>query len=68
MKGAPLAAFVEQAPDVIARLLATVGQTFSAQGINISEALCRAGDDGRAVNVFTFMCSDLDQLKGVMRD
>ena len=26
MKGAPLAAFVEQAPDVIARLVATVGQ------------------------------------------
>ncbi len=48
-------------------ILATVGQTFSAQGINISEANCRAGDDGRAVNVFTFLCSDLDQLKGVMR-
>ena len=48
-------------------ILATVGQTFSAQGINISEANCRAGDDGRAINLFTFMCSDLDQLKGVMR-
>jgi GTP pyrophosphokinase len=48
-------------------ILATVGQTFSAQGINISEANCRAGDDGRAVNLFTFLCSDLDQLKGVMR-
>jgi GTP diphosphokinase / guanosine-3',5'-bis(diphosphate) 3'-diphosphatase len=48
-------------------ILATVGQTFSAQGINISEANCRAGDDGRAVNLFTFMCQDLTQLKGVMR-
>ncbi len=48
-------------------ILATVGQTFSAQGINISEANCRAGDDGRAVNVFTFVCSDLTQLKSVMR-
>lgn len=48
-------------------ILATVGQTFSAQGINISEANCRAGDDGRAVNIFTFMCQDLTQLKGVMR-
>ncbi len=48
-------------------ILATVGQTFSAQGINLSEALCRAGDDGRAINVFTFPCSDLDQLKVVMR-
>ena len=48
-------------------ILATVGHTFSAQGINISEANCRAGDDGRAVNVFTFVCSDLAQLKTVMR-
>ena len=38
-------------------ILATVGHTFSEQGINISEANCRAGDDGRAVNVFTFVCS-----------
>jgi guanosine-3',5'-bis(diphosphate) 3'-pyrophosphohydrolase len=48
-------------------ILANVGQTFSGQGINISEANCRAGDDGRAVNVFTFVCSDLTQLKSVMR-
>jgi GTP pyrophosphokinase len=48
-------------------ILATVSQTFSAQSINISEANCRAGDDGRARNVFTFHCSDLDQLKGVMK-
>ena len=48
-------------------ILATVGQTFSSQGINISEANCRAGDDGRAVNIFTFTCSDLTQLKTVMK-
>lgn len=48
-------------------ILATVGQTFSAQGINISEANCRAGDDGRAINVFTFPCGDLGQLKTVMK-
>jgi GTP diphosphokinase / guanosine-3',5'-bis(diphosphate) 3'-diphosphatase len=48
-------------------ILATVGHTFSAQGINISEANCRASDDGRAINVFTFNCSDLNQLKNVMR-
>jgi len=48
-------------------ILATVGHTFSQMGINISEANCRAGDDGKAVNVFTFVCSDLNQLKGVMR-
>ncbi|MBI4952870.1 MAG: bifunctional (p)ppGpp synthetase/guanosine-3',5'-bis(diphosphate) 3'-pyrophosphohydrolase [Myxococcales bacterium] len=48
-------------------ILATVGQTFHAQGINISEATCRAGDDGRATNTFTFQCSDLAQLRGVIR-
>jgi GTP diphosphokinase / guanosine-3',5'-bis(diphosphate) 3'-diphosphatase len=48
-------------------ILANVGQTFSTQGINISEANCRAGDDGRAVNLFTFVCSDLTQLKLVMK-
>ncbi len=48
-------------------ILATVGHTFSTQGINISEANCRASDDGRAVNVFTFVCEDLNQLKTVMR-
>ena len=48
-------------------ILANVGQTFGTQGINISEANCRAGDDGRAVNLFTFVCSDLTQLKLVMK-
>jgi GTP pyrophosphokinase len=48
-------------------ILATVGRTFHELGINISEATCRAGDDGRATNTFTFLASDLSQLKGVMR-
>ena len=48
-------------------ILATVGHTFSNMGINISEANCRAGDDGKAINVFTFVCGDLSQLKNVMR-
>jgi len=48
-------------------ILANVGQTFMAQGINISEANCRAGDDGRAVNLFSFVCADLEQLKKVMK-
>ncbi len=48
-------------------LLATVSQTLSAHRINISEANCRAGDDGRAHNTFTFHCSDLSQLKNVMK-
>jgi GTP diphosphokinase / guanosine-3',5'-bis(diphosphate) 3'-diphosphatase len=48
-------------------ILATVGQTFSSQGINILEANCRTGDDGRAVNLFVFMCQDLNQLKEVIK-
>jgi GTP diphosphokinase / guanosine-3',5'-bis(diphosphate) 3'-diphosphatase len=48
-------------------ILANVGQTFMAQGINISEANCRAGDDGRAVNLFSFVCADIQQLKVVMK-
>jgi len=48
-------------------ILANVSQAFSAQKINISEANCRAGDDGRACNIFTFPCTDLGQLKSVMR-
>ena len=48
-------------------ILANVGQTFSGLGLNITEANCRAGDDGRAVNLFTFTCTDLDQLKKVMK-
>jgi GTP pyrophosphokinase len=48
-------------------ILATIGQTFHGMGINISEATCRAGDDGRAANTFTFLCGDLAQLKDVMR-
>ncbi|MCC6551445.1 MAG: bifunctional (p)ppGpp synthetase/guanosine-3',5'-bis(diphosphate) 3'-pyrophosphohydrolase [Polyangiaceae bacterium] len=48
-------------------ILATVGHAFHEQGINISEATCRASDDGRAMNTFTFLCSDLAQLKNVIR-
>jgi guanosine-3',5'-bis(diphosphate) 3'-pyrophosphohydrolase len=48
-------------------ILATVSQTFSAQSINISEANCRADDDGHARNVFTFNCSDVSQLKTVIK-
>jgi GTP pyrophosphokinase len=48
-------------------ILANVSQTFSAQKINISEANCRAQDDGRACNIFTFHVSDLNQLKNVMK-
>jgi GTP pyrophosphokinase len=48
-------------------ILASVSQTFSALKININEANCRAGDDGRAQNVFSFHVQDLLQLKNVMK-
>ncbi|MCH2109351.1 MAG: TGS domain-containing protein, partial [Polyangiaceae bacterium] len=48
-------------------ILATISQTLSTQRVNISEANCRTGDDGRAHNTFTFHCQDLLQLKGVMK-
>lgn len=48
-------------------ILATVSQTLSAHRVNISEANCRSGDDGRAHNTFTFHCTDLSQLKNVMK-
>jgi GTP pyrophosphokinase len=48
-------------------ILANLGQTFSAHGINISEANCRASDDGNAQNTFTFVATDVNQLKALMR-
>ncbi|NRA34527.1 MAG: bifunctional (p)ppGpp synthetase/guanosine-3',5'-bis(diphosphate) 3'-pyrophosphohydrolase [Polyangiaceae bacterium] len=48
-------------------ILATVGRAFSAQKINLTEAICKANEDGTAQNEFTFTCNDLAQLKTVMR-
>jgi GTP diphosphokinase / guanosine-3',5'-bis(diphosphate) 3'-diphosphatase len=48
-------------------LLAHISQTFTDQNVNISQAHCRATDDGRAVNTFKAQVKDLDQLKTVIR-
>jgi GTP pyrophosphokinase len=48
-------------------LLAHISQSFSEQGVNISQAHCRATEDGRAVNTFHASVRDLDQLKSVIR-
>ncbi|MBP6627916.1 MAG: bifunctional (p)ppGpp synthetase/guanosine-3',5'-bis(diphosphate) 3'-pyrophosphohydrolase [Kofleriaceae bacterium] len=48
-------------------LLAHLSQSFTDSGVNISQAHCRATDDGRAVNTFHASVRDLDQLKVVMR-
>ena len=48
-------------------LLAHISQSFTDQGVNISQAHCRATEDGRAVNTFHALGEDLDQLKQVIR-
>ena len=48
-------------------ILAKVSTVFTENGLNICEATCRAGDDGRAVNLFQFTVSELSRLRTVMR-
>lgn len=48
-------------------VLALMGQTFSEQDVNLSAVSSRAVEDGRSVNIFTFPCTDLTQLKVIMR-
>ncbi|HET6611264.1 MAG TPA: bifunctional (p)ppGpp synthetase/guanosine-3',5'-bis(diphosphate) 3'-pyrophosphohydrolase [Kofleriaceae bacterium] len=48
-------------------LLAHISQSFSDSGVNITQAQCRATEDGRAVNTFHATVADLDQLKKVIR-
>ncbi|HNS97889.1 MAG TPA: TGS domain-containing protein, partial [Polyangiaceae bacterium] len=48
-------------------LLASMGQAFSDQDINLTAVTSRAVEDGRAMNIFTFPCADLSQLKIIMR-
>ena len=48
-------------------ILAKVSSVFTENGLNISEAICRTQDDGRAVNLFQFTVDDLNRLRTVMR-
>jgi GTP pyrophosphokinase len=48
-------------------LLATISQSFSDTGVNITQAHCRATEDHRAVNTFHAIVADLSQLKLVIR-
>lgn len=48
-------------------LLAHISQSFTDSAVNITQAHCRATDDGRAVNTFHASVKDLEQLKLVMR-
>jgi guanosine-3',5'-bis(diphosphate) 3'-pyrophosphohydrolase len=49
-------------------ILANLSRQFNEEGVNISEATCRASVDGRAVNTFQFECSDVGKLNGLMRN
>lgn len=48
-------------------ILAHISQTLSSQRVNISQANCRADDEGRAHNTFTFQCADVAQLRAVIK-
>jgi GTP pyrophosphokinase len=48
-------------------VLASMGQSFSTQNVNLSAVSSRAVEDGRSVNIFTFPCTDLNELKVIMR-
>jgi len=48
-------------------LLANLSASFNQLGVNISQANCRAVDDNKAVNTFSFAVNDLEQLKTIMR-
>lgn len=48
-------------------LLANMGQSFSAAGVNIKQAHCVTTDDHRAVNTFEVLVSNVDQLNKAMR-
>jgi len=48
-------------------LLAHMTQAFTDSGVNITQAHCRATDDGRAMNTFHATVGNLDQLKSVIR-
>jgi GTP pyrophosphokinase len=48
-------------------LLAAISKSFTEHGVNISQAKCRATEDGRAVNTFQVTVGHLDQLKTVLR-
>jgi GTP pyrophosphokinase len=48
-------------------LLANMGQSFSAAGVNIKQAHCVTTEDRRAVNTFEVLVSNREQLNRAMR-
>lgn len=48
-------------------ILANVSAAFTETGVNIQEANCRVGEDGSAVNLFSFTVNDVAKLRLLMR-
>ncbi len=48
-------------------LLASMSQAFHKSGANISAVNCQTNEEGNAINEFTIMVNDLDQLKKVIQ-
>ncbi len=49
-------------------LLASMSQVFHKAGANISAVNCQTNEQGNAINEFTIMVNDLDQLKKVIQN
>jgi len=47
-------------------ILATISQTFSDNGINISQANCKVTSADRAINTFEILIKDAEQLRAVI--
>ena len=48
-------------------ILANLSRQFNENGVNITEATCRASVDGRALNTFQFSIRDVTKLRNLMR-
>jgi GTP diphosphokinase / guanosine-3',5'-bis(diphosphate) 3'-diphosphatase len=48
-------------------ILASLSRQFNEDGVNITEATCRAGVNGRALNTFQFSINDVAKLRSLMR-
>ncbi|MEZ4434141.1 MAG: ACT domain-containing protein, partial [bacterium] len=48
-------------------LLASMSQSFHSAGVNITAVNCKTTPDRRAINNFTVLVNDLEQLNKVMR-
>jgi guanosine-3',5'-bis(diphosphate) 3'-pyrophosphohydrolase len=48
-------------------ILASLSRQFNEDGVNITEATCRASVNGRALNTFQFNIDDVQKLRALIR-